>query len=65
MTGDRRNGIHRNGCGDAADGRTLGVFGRLALLLKPAAENEVHGSLRVSGGMLLVLPRTKEQTCSS
>ena len=41
--------IHRNGCGDAADSGISGVFG--CLLLKRAAKNQVHGSLRVGGSM--------------
>jgi SNF2 family DNA or RNA helicase len=48
---DRRSDIHRNGCGDAADSGIPGVFGRLLLFLKRAAKNQVHGSLRVGGGM--------------
>jgi len=48
---DLRSDIHRNGCGDAADSGIPGVFGRLLLFLKRAAKNQVHGSLRVGGGM--------------
>ncbi len=51
MAVDRRSDIHCNGCGDAADSGIPGVFGCLALFLKRAAENQVHGSLRVGGGM--------------
>jgi hypothetical protein len=47
----RRSDIHHNGCGDAADSGILRVFGRLLLFLKRAAKNQVHGSLRVGGGM--------------
>ena len=48
---DRRSDFHRNGCGDSADSGVPGVFGRLLLFLKCAAKNQVHGSLRVGGGM--------------
>src|SRR5947207_10714469 len=47
----RRDDIHGNGCGDAADSGIPGVFGCLLLFFKRAAENQVHGSLRVGGGM--------------
>ena len=40
MAIDRRSDSHRGG-----------VFGWLAFFLKHAAKNQVHGSLRVSGGM--------------
>jgi hypothetical protein len=46
----RRNS-HRNGCGDAAVSGIPGVFGHLVLFFKSAAENQVHGPLRVSGCM--------------
>ena len=51
MTVDRRSDIHRKGCGDAAVSGIPGVFGCLLLFLKRAAENQVHGSLRVGGCM--------------
>ena len=51
MAIDRHCDIHRNDCGDAADGGIPGAFGRLLLFLKRAAENQVHGSLCVGGGM--------------
>jgi len=51
MAVDRRSDIHRNGCGDAADSGIPGVFGCLLLFLKRAAEDQVHGSLRVGGCM--------------
>jgi hypothetical protein len=51
MAVDRRSNIHRNGCGDAADSGIPGVIARLVLFLKRAAENQVHGSLCVGGGM--------------
>jgi len=51
MAVDCWSNTHRNGCGDAADGGIPGVFSRLLLCLKRVAENQVHGSLRVGGGM--------------
>ena len=51
MAVDRRSDVHRNGCGDAADSGIPGVFGRLVIFLKRAAKNQVHGSLRVGGGV--------------
>src|SRR5258708_32288205 len=47
----RWSDIQRTGCGDAADSGIPGVFSRLILFLKRVAENQVHGSLRVGGGM--------------
>ena len=47
----RRSDIYRNGCGDDAYSGFPGVFGCLVLFLKRAAENQVHGSLRVGGDM--------------
>jgi hypothetical protein len=47
MAADRRSDVHRNGCGDTAGSGIPGLFGRLVLFLKRAAENKVHGSLRV------------------
>jgi hypothetical protein len=46
---DRRSEIHRNGCGDAADGDIPGVFGCLVLFLKRAAENHIHGLAKIHG----------------
>jgi hypothetical protein len=51
MAVDRRSNIHRNGCGVAGDRGSPGVIARLVLFLKRAAENQVHGSLCVGGGM--------------
>lgn len=51
MAVDRRSDIHRNGCGDAADSGIPGVFSCLVPFLKRAAENHIHGSLRVDGGI--------------
>jgi hypothetical protein len=48
--GGRRNS-HRTGCGDAADSGIPGVFCCLVLFFKRAAENQIHRSLRVGGGM--------------
>jgi hypothetical protein len=39
------------GWGDAAHSGIPGVIARLVLFLKRAAENQVHGSLCVGGGM--------------
>lgn len=51
MAIDRRSDIQCNGCGDAAESGIPGLFGCLVLFLKRAAKNQVHGSLRVRGGM--------------
>jgi len=51
MAVDRRSDTHCNGCGDTADSGIPGVFGCLVLFPKRAAENHVHGSLRVGSGM--------------
>ena len=51
MAAGCRNDIQGNGCGDAADSGIPGVFGCLLLFFKRAAENQVHGSLRVGGCM--------------
>lgn len=51
MTADCRKDIHCNGREDAAYSGILGVFARLLLVLKRAAENQVYGSLRIGGDM--------------